>query len=67
MKILLINGPNLNMLGLRDHSLYGTMNTDDIVKEIRARSIELGLHLDYHQSNDEGGPVSYTHLRAHET
>ena len=49
MNVLLINGPNLNMLGLRDHSLYGTMNTDDIVKEIRAQSIELGVHLDYYQ------------------
>ena len=59
MNVLLINGPNLNMLGLRDHSLYGTMNTDDIVKEIRAQSIELGVHLDYHQSNDEGALVDH--------
>ena len=59
MNVLLINGPNLNMLGLRDHSLYGTMNTYDIVKEIRAWSIELGVHLDYHQSNDEGGLVDH--------
>lgn len=59
MNVLFINGPNLNMLGLRDHGLYGTMSTDDIVEQISALSIELEVHLDYYQSNDEGELVDH--------
>ena len=59
MNVLLINGPNLNMLGQRDESLYGSMKIADIVKKIKVMSVELGVQLDYYQSNDEGGLVDH--------
>ena len=59
MNVLLINGPNLNLLGSRDESLYGSMSIDDIVKEVRLMSVDLGVQLNYYQSNDEGGIVDY--------
>lgn len=59
MNVLLINGPNLNMLGQRDESLYGSMKIADIVKKIKVMSVELGVQLDYYQSNHEGGLVDH--------
>ena len=59
MNVLLINGPNLNMLGQRDESLYGSMKIADIVKKIMVMSVELGVQLDYYQSNHEGGLVDH--------
>ena len=59
MNVLLINGPNLNMLGQRDESLYGSMRIADIVKKIKVMSVELGVQLDYYQSNHEGGLVDH--------
>ena len=59
MNVLLINGPNLNMLGQRDESLYGSMKISDIVKETKVMSVELGVQLDYYQSNHEGGLVDH--------
>ena len=59
MNVLLINGPNLNMLGQRDESLYGSMKIADIVKKIKVMSVELGVQLDYYQSNHEGDLVDH--------
>ena len=59
MNVLLINGPNLNLLGRRDETLYGSMPVDDIVKEVRVLSVDLGVHLNYYQSNDEGEIVDH--------
>lgn len=54
MKILVINGPNLNMLGAREPEKYGNETLSDIEKEIHAYSFELGLNIETFQSNIEG-------------
>lgn len=53
-KILLVNGPNLNMLGTREPELYGTQTLADIVALSQKTASELGLQLDHIQSNHEG-------------
>jgi 3-dehydroquinate dehydratase-2 len=58
MKILLINGPNLHLLGKREPDIYGTRTLADIVASVRARASELGVKLDDFQSNDEGAIVT---------
>ena len=57
MKILVINGPNLNMLGRRDPGHYGTEALADIEERIRERAQALGVEVDFFQSNHEGAIV----------
>lgn len=54
MKLLIINGPNLNMLGVRETEKYGTVSLSDIEKELYAYSFELGIDIETFQSNHEG-------------
>ena len=54
MKILVINGPNMNMLGIREPEKYGSMTLKDLEKEIYAYSFELGIDIETFQSNHEG-------------
>lgn len=51
-KILILNGPNLNLLGVREPGIYGTCSFDDYLPVLRSRFPELELH--YYQSNVEG-------------
>lgn len=53
-KILVINGVNLNMLGIREKSLYGEKSYDDLVAYIREEAAKLNLTVDVRQSNYEG-------------
>ena len=52
MKILIINGPNLNLLGSREPDIYGHASFDDYLQQLRQRYPEVELH--YYQSNVEG-------------
>ena len=61
MKILIINGVNLNMLGIREPEKYGSMTLKDIEKELYAYSFELGIDIDTFQSNLEGEIVEKIH------
>ena len=57
MKILVINGPNLNMLGIREPDVYGKQNFEALQKFIRDSATELGLEVTLFQSNHEGDIV----------
>ena len=57
MKILIINGPNLNLLGLREPDIYGKRTYRDLVKMIRAEAERLGIAVEFVQSNHEGALV----------
>ncbi len=54
MKILVINGPNLNFLGIREKGIYGNKNYSDLVKLIENKGEELGVEVEIFQSNVEG-------------
>ena len=59
MKILLLNGPNLQLLGTREVGIYGADTLDSIVKEVIALGEELGCEVHAYQSNIEGELVSW--------
>jgi 3-dehydroquinate dehydratase II len=61
MDILLLNGPNLNMLGTREPDLYGAQTLDDIVKHLTQLADEASLSLDHHQDNSEVGLIDKIH------
>ena len=56
-RILLLNGPNLDMLGIREPEVYGTATLDDHVARARATAEKAGLELEHLQSNHEGALV----------
>lgn len=54
MKILVLNGPNINMVGIREPGIYGTQTFSDLLKLIEDTGKELGLEIEQYQSNHEG-------------
>ena len=60
-KILILNGPNLNLLGTREPEIYGHDTLDDIAGALEDRARELGLAIDMRQSNHEGHLVDWLH------
>jgi len=59
MKILYLNGPNLNLLGQREPDVYGRKSLKDIEASVRVRAAERGLDVEFRQSNDEGQLVDW--------
>ncbi|HPJ38643.1 MAG TPA: type II 3-dehydroquinate dehydratase [Spirochaetota bacterium] len=59
--ILLLHGPNLNLLGTREPDVYGTMNLNDINAEVTALGKELGADIKAFQSNSEGALIDFIH------
>ena len=57
-KIIIINGPNLNLLGKREQSQYGSMTFDKLKENCQKKSQELGLDIEFAQSNIEGEIVN---------
>lgn len=62
--IFVLNGPNLNMLGKREPGIYGGKTLADIEADCKAAGAELGLTIDFRQSNHEGDLVSWLHEAA---
>lgn len=60
MKILIINGPNLNLLGRREPGVYGKSTMEECLADLRARFN--GVEIEYYQSNHEGEIIDRLHL-----
>lgn len=61
MKISIINGPNLNMLGVREPEIYGTLTLADIEAACRTEATKHGAEISFYQSNHEGEIVEQIH------
>ena len=57
MKILVINGPNINMLGIREPGIYGTQNFQNLLELIDQTAADAGIEIEQYQSNHEGDLV----------
>lgn len=57
MKFLVINGPNINFLGIREPNIYGASTYDDLVNLIKSHAEKIGISVDFFQSNHEGAIV----------
>ena len=64
MDVLLINGPNLNLVGKREPTIYGSQTLEDIQEELLTLASELGTKLRFFQSNSEGEMIDCIHNSA---
>ena len=60
-KIIVINGPNLNLLGTRETGVYGKMNLEEINSLLKNYALENDIAIDFYQSNSEGEIIDYIH------
>lgn len=65
--VLVLNGPNLNLLGTRKPEVYGRTSLADVEETCRAEGSRLGLDLDFRQSNHEGQLIDWIHEFGGET
>ncbi len=61
MKILIINGPNLNLLGKRDDKIYGDKSLEEINRELMEKADKMGIEIEVFQSNHEGAIIDKIH------
>lgn len=59
--VFVLNGPNLNMLGLREPAVYGSETLKDVEAACKKQAAELGISIDFRQTNSEGELVSWIH------
>ena len=60
-RVYVINGPNLNMLGIREPDIYGKMSLKDIIQMLKKRARERGVRIKHFQSNHEGELIDKIH------
>ena len=63
-RIVIVNGPNLNLLGKREPHIYGTRSHADLVKTVRAKGRALGVEVSVFQSNHEGKLIDFLQKEA---
>ena len=61
MHILVLHGPNLNLLGVREPDVYGRLTLADVQQQCDALATQLGVSLTHHQDNSEGGLIDRIH------
>ena len=61
MKILVLNGPNLNLLGTREPEVYGTDSLEDIQNSLQSLALKNSMNIDFYQSNSENALIERLH------
>ncbi|MGH2706219.1 MAG: type II 3-dehydroquinate dehydratase [Actinomycetota bacterium] len=61
MRVFVLNGPNLDLLGRREPEMYGRATLADVEKLCRERAIELGMEIEFRQTNDEAEMIGWLH------
>jgi 3-dehydroquinate dehydratase-2 len=67
MKILVLNGPNLNLLGTREPAVYGTDSLEDIEKSLQSLASKNSMDIDFYQSNSENELIERLHKAKHDS